>query len=196
MKTRVGMIGATGYTGVELLRLLLRHPEVEVTVLTSQKYAGRPIDQVFPSSGPAISSEVRRAVHRPVLPKRSTLSLPPYLTRRPWRRFLSSSAGEKGRRSERRFPLSRPVRCTSAGTRSTPARELLSESVYGLPELHREKIRDAKIVGNPGCYPTGALIPLIPLMKQGSDSLPKHHHRFEVRGERRGQGRCCGFPFL
>ena len=49
MKTRVGIIGATGYTGVELLRLLLRHPEVEVTALTSQKYAGLPIDQVFPS---------------------------------------------------------------------------------------------------------------------------------------------------
>ena len=49
MKTRVGIIGATGYTGEELLRLLLRHPEVEVTALTSQKYAGVPIDQVFPS---------------------------------------------------------------------------------------------------------------------------------------------------
>ena len=49
MKTRVGIIGATGYTGVELLRLLLHHPEVEVTALTSQKYAGIPIDQVFPS---------------------------------------------------------------------------------------------------------------------------------------------------
>ena len=49
MKTRVGIIGATGYTGVELLRLLLHHPEVEVTALTSQKYAGVPIDQVFPS---------------------------------------------------------------------------------------------------------------------------------------------------
>ncbi len=49
MKTRVGIIGATGYTGVELLRLLFLHPEVEVTALTSQKYAGIPIDQVFPS---------------------------------------------------------------------------------------------------------------------------------------------------
>lgn len=49
MKTRVGIIGATGYTGVELLRLLLHHPQVEVTALTSQKYAGIPIDQVFPS---------------------------------------------------------------------------------------------------------------------------------------------------
>jgi len=47
MKTKVGIIGATGYTGVELLRLLLRHPQVEVTALTSQKYAGLPIDQVF-----------------------------------------------------------------------------------------------------------------------------------------------------
>ena len=49
MKTRVGIVGATGYTGVELLRLLLHHPQVEVAALTSQKYAGVPIDQVFPS---------------------------------------------------------------------------------------------------------------------------------------------------
>src|SRR4030065_1347638 len=49
MKTKIGIIGATGYTGVELLRLLLQHPEVEVTALTSQKYAGIPIDQIFPS---------------------------------------------------------------------------------------------------------------------------------------------------
>ena len=166
MKTRVGILGGTGYTGVELLRLLLLHPEVEVTVLTSQKYAGLPIDQIFPSlvrrfdlkceelSLDRIADKVDFVFA--AVPHKTAMETVPLLYRQ----------------GKRVVDLSADFRFQDSGVyerwyQKHTCPELLSESVYGLPELHRKKIRDAKIVGNPGCYPTGALIPLIPLLKQG-----------------------------
>lgn len=165
MKTRVGIVGATGYTGVELLRLLLRHPQVEVTALTSQKYAGIPIDQVFPSltkSFQLLCEELqadqiskKTDLIFTAVPHKTAMEVVPLFYRQ----------------GKRVVDLSADFRLKDAATyekwyqRHTSA-DLLSESVYGLPELHREKIRSAKIVGNPGCYPTGALIGLIPLAKK------------------------------
>ncbi len=166
MKTRVGIIGGTGYTGVELLRLLLLHPEVEVTVLTSQKYAGVPIDQVFPSLArrfqlkceelnlPRIADRVDFVFA--AVPHKTAMETVPLFF-------------EQGKRV---VDLSADFRLKDPGVyerwyQKHTCPELLSESVYGLPELHRKEIRDAKIVGNPGCYPTGALVPLIALLKQG-----------------------------
>jgi len=165
LKTRVGIVGATGYTGVELLRLLLRHPQVEVTALTSQKYAGIPIDQVFPSltkSFQLLCEELqadqiskKTDLIFTAVPHKTAMEVVPLFYRQ----------------GKRVVDLSADFRLKDAATyekwyqRHTSA-DLLSESVYGLPELHREKIRSAKIVGNPGCYPTGALIGLIPLAKK------------------------------
>ena len=75
------------------------------------------------------------------------------------------------------------------------APDLLPESVYGLPELHRDKIRNARIVGNPGCYPTGALIGLIPLVKKGLISLG-YCRRFEIWCQRSRQGCSSGVSLL
>ncbi len=165
MKTKVGIIGATGYTGVELLRLLLRHPEVEVTTLTSQKYAGLPIGQVFPSlfnhlQIPCEGLSVEEISKKTdfiftALPHKTAMETVPL--------FYRSGM--------RVVDLSADFRLKDAATyehwyQTHTAPDLLQESVYGLPELHREKIRTAKIVGNPGCYPTGALIGLGPLMKK------------------------------
>jgi N-acetyl-gamma-glutamyl-phosphate reductase len=166
MKTRVGIIGATGYTGVELLRLLLHHPEVEVTGLTSQKYAGVPIDRVFPSltnqfqlkceelSFDQISKKVD-FIFTAVPHKTAMETVPPFY--RQGKRVVDLSAD---------FRFKDPAVYERWYQKHTCV-DLLPESVYGLPELHRGEIRDAKIVGNPGCYPTGALIGLIPLMKHG-----------------------------
>lgn len=163
---RVGIIGATGYTGVELLRLLLHHPEVEVTALTSQKYAGIPIDQVFPSLMkhlPLTCEELnvdqiskKADFIFTAVPHKTAMEVVP-LFHRQGKRIVDLSADFRFRNAavyERWYQ-----KHTSA--------DLLPESVYGLPELHRGKIRNAKIVGNPGCYPTGALIGLIPLVKKG-----------------------------
>ena len=166
MKTRVGIIGGTGYTGVELLRLLLLHPEVEVTAITSQKYAGLPIDQVFPSltgrfqlkceelSVDQIAEKVDFIFA--AVPHKTAMETVPLFYRQ-GKRVVDLSAD---------FRLQDPA-VYERWYREAYLPGVTSESVYGLPELHREKIRDAKIVGNPGCYPTGALIPLIPLLKRG-----------------------------
>ncbi len=166
MKTRVGVIGATGYTGVELLRLLLLHPEVEVTALTSQKYAGVPIDQAFPSLMKHLQLKCEELSVDQIskktdfvftaLPHKTAMETVPLFYQK-GKRVVDLSADFRFKNSvvyERWYQ-----KHTCDG--------LLSESVYGLPELHREEIKNAKIVGNPGCYPTGALIGLIPLIKNG-----------------------------
>jgi N-acetyl-gamma-glutamyl-phosphate reductase len=170
MKTRVGIIGSTGYTGVELLRLLLRHPQVEVTALTSQKYAGIPIDQVFPSLMKHLPLKCEELNVDQIskktdfvftaVPHKTAMEVVP-LFHRQGKRVVDLSADFRFRNAavyEKWYQ-----KHTSA--------DLLPESVYGLPELHREKIRKAQIVGNPGCYPTGALIGLIPLVKKGMISV-------------------------
>ncbi len=163
-------MGATGYTGVELLRLLLRHPKVEVTALTSQKYAGVPIGQVFPSlkkhlelTCEALSTEQvseKTDFVFTAVPHKTAMETVP-LFYRMGKRVVDLSA-------DFRFKDPSVYECWY---QKHTASELLSQSIYGLPELHREEIRDAKIVGNPGCYPTGALIGLIPLIKEKLISL-------------------------
>jgi N-acetyl-gamma-glutamyl-phosphate reductase len=170
MKTRVGIVGATGYTGVELLRLLLKHPEVEVTALTSQKYAGIPIDQVFPSLMKTLSLKCEELNVDQISKKTDFIfTAVPHKT-------AMETVPLFYRQGKRVVDLSADFRFKDAGLyekwyQKHTASHLLAESVYGLPELHREKIRKAKIIGNPGCYPTGALIGLIPLVKEGTVSL-------------------------
>ncbi len=165
MKTRVGIIGGTGYTGVELLRLLLLHPEVEVTVLTSQKYAGVPIDQVFPSLTHCFQLKCEELSSDRVADKVDfVFAAVPHKT-------AMETVPSFYQQGKRVVDLSADFRLKDPGVyerwyQRHTCPELLSDSVYGLPELHRKEIRDAKIVGNPGCYPTGALIPLIPLLKK------------------------------
>src|SRR4030043_240607 len=170
MKTKVGIIGATGYTGVELLRLLLHHPEVEVTALTSQKYAGLPIDQVFPSVMKYLQlkceelnldqvSKKTDFIFTAVPHKTAMETVPPFVQR--GKKVVDLSAD---------FRFQDPAVYERWYQKHT-APEWLKESVYGLPELHRKKIGEARIVGNPGCYPTGALIGLIPLVEEGMISL-------------------------
>ncbi len=166
MKTKVGIIGATGYTGVELLRLLLHHPEVEVTALTSQKYAGTPIDQAFPSLMKHLQVKCEELSIDQIskktdfiftaVPHKTAMETVPLFYQK-GKRIVDLSAD---------FRFKDPAVYEKWYQKHTST-ELLPESVYGLPELHREEIKNAKIVGNPGCYPTGALIGLIPLVKNG-----------------------------
>jgi N-acetyl-gamma-glutamyl-phosphate reductase len=166
MKTRVGIIGATGYTGVELLRLLLLHPEVEVTALTSQKYAGVPIEQVFPSLTGRLQIKCEELTIDHIsqkvdfiftaVPHKTAMETVPLFYQK-GKRVVDLSAD---------FRIKDPEVYERWYQKHT-APALLPESAYGLPELHREEIKNAKIVGNPGCYPTGALIGLIPFIKNG-----------------------------
>ena len=170
MKTKVGIIGATGYTGVELLRLLLHHPEVEVTALTSQKYAGVPIDQVFPSLMKHHQLKCEELSADQISKKTDFI-----FTAVPHKTAMETVPLFYGQ-GKRVVDLSADFRFQYPGVyerwyQKHTCPELLNESVYGLPELHRDRIQKAKIVGNPGCYPTGALVGLIPLVKKGIVSL-------------------------
>ncbi len=166
MKTKVGIIGATGYTGLELLRFLIHHPEVEIAALTSQKYAGVEIGQVFPSLTDQIQVTCEELSAERIsektdflftaVPHKTAMEIVPVFFRK-GKRIVDLSAD---------FRL-KDAKIYERWYQKHTAPDLLAESVYGLPELHREEIRKAKIVGNPGCYPTGALIGLIPLVKKG-----------------------------
>jgi N-acetyl-gamma-glutamyl-phosphate reductase len=143
---------------------------VEVTALTSQKYAGVPIDQVFPSLMKHLQLKCEELAVDQIskktdfiftaVPHKTAMEIVPLFCRQ----------------GKRVVDLSADFRFKDAGVyerwyQKHTSADLLPESVYGLPELHRDKIRNAKIVGNPGCYPTGALIGLIPLVEKGMVSL-------------------------
>lgn len=170
MKTKVGIIGATGYTGLELLRFLIHHPEIEITALTSQKYAGVEIGQVFPSLMNYLQIKCEELSVERISDKTDLVfTAVPHKT-------AMETVPLFYRKGKKVVDLSADFRFKDAGVyekwyQKHTAADLLPESVYGLPELHREKIQKAKIVGNPGCYPTGALIGLIPLVKKGLISL-------------------------
>ena len=164
---RVGIVGATGYTGSELIRLLVGHPEVEISVVTSRQYAGHPISEVFPSLRGLIESRCRKPVPEEVAEESDFIfSAVPHKTAME----VVPQFYEKGKKvvdlsADFRF---RDHRVYEKWYQSHTCAELLKDAVYGLPELYRNRIKGARIVGNPGCYPTGALLPLIPLIKGGA----------------------------
>lgn len=167
---KVGIVGGTGYTGIELLRILARHPQAELSVVTSRKEAGVPVAKLFPSLRGAVSLE-----------------------------FSDPSKGDLGRcnvvffatpntvaMSEARTLVEAGVRVVdlSADFRiravtewekwykvKHAAPELVSQAVYGLPEVHRAKIKGARLVANPGCYPTAVQLGLLPLVEAGAVDL-------------------------
>ena len=162
---RVAIIGSTGYTGNELLRILLDHPRVDVTVLTSRKHEGRPIERVFPAFKGRTDLvceplDLDRVADQAdfvftALPHKTAMDVVPPLYERK-KRVVDLSA-------DFRF---RDPRVYEAWYQPHGCETLLAEAVYGLPELHRDSIRRARLVGNPGCYPTGAILAMAPMVKE------------------------------
>jgi N-acetyl-gamma-glutamyl-phosphate reductase len=149
---RIGILGAGGYTGIELARLVARHPRARIAWATSESAAGRPLDTVAPGvDGPALV----RAEDAPLAECDCVVSCLPH--------------GESARWVERARGVGARTIDLSADLRvpdgTTP--EWARGAVYGLPELHRERIRGAELVANPGCYPTAALLSLAPLLRRG-----------------------------
>ena len=168
--TRVAIVGASGYSGEELVRLLLTHPHAELTAVTSRQYAGQSVAKVFP-----------RFAH---YPRARTLQFsepsPELLARQAQVVFLALPHGVAVefaapllRLGCKVIDLSADFRLKSAAVykefyaHDHPAPDLLAQSVYGLPEVYRAQIRSATLVASPGCYPTSILLPLIPLLRAG-----------------------------
>ncbi len=163
---RVGIVGATGYAGAELVRLLAGHSAVELTLLTSRQYAGMRFDAIFPSMAGVVdlvcqeySLDVacdQTDIIFMALPHQLPMSfIPPLLDS--GKRVIDLSA-------DFRF---RNIAVYEQYYQPHQAVHLVEESVYGLSEIYGEQIKKARIVGNPGCYPTSVLLPLIPLLKKG-----------------------------
>ncbi|MFO1477747.1 MAG: N-acetyl-gamma-glutamyl-phosphate reductase [Verrucomicrobiota bacterium] len=165
---KVAIIGASGYSGEELVRLLLHHPHAELTAVTSRQYAGKTLGQVFP-----------RFAHLPAAQSlRFTEPKPDMIARQADVAFLALPHGVA---AEYAVPLldagcqvidlSADFRLRNAAVykefygHDHPAPALLPKAVYGLPEIYRTEIAQASLVASPGCYPTSILLPLIPLLK-------------------------------
>ncbi len=161
---RAAIIGASGYTGSELIRLLSHHPDIEIEVITSRQNKGLSVGDVFPH----LSGYLDIAFEEPDYEKISK-RVDAVFVALPHKSAMEATSI---------FAPGIPVVDLSADFRfgnietyeawytkhSSP--ELLDIAVYGLPEIYRNKIRDAKIIGNPGCYPTGAILGLYPLIKE------------------------------
>ena len=163
---RAAVVGATGYAGAELVRILAGHPEVELTVLTSRQYAGVRYDAVYPSMSGWVDLTCqemsvddiceRAEVVFLALPHKLPMEIVPRLLQRQ-KKVIDLSADFRFKDVHRYESVYQP-HC---------AIELLSRSVYGLCEIYRDHICRADLIGNPGCYPTSVLLPLIPLIRQG-----------------------------
>jgi N-acetyl-gamma-glutamyl-phosphate reductase len=163
----VGIIGASGYTGGELIRILSLHPQVEIRAITSRTHEGKKLEEVFPSfsgwDGPVFGgSDSPEGVASCDLvflavPHSVAIQLAPPLLARGQKvidlgadfRFRDYRIYEKWYKHEHSQP------------------ELTKNAVYGLPEIYRNQIREAKITGNPGCYPTSAILGIYPALKNG-----------------------------
>jgi len=174
MKLKVGVLGATGYTGAELLRLLISHRAVEISWLTSEKFAGKKIPEVFPQFHRFLDLEcVNIARLRNLSKVDLAFSCLPHGT-------SMHFVGKLLQTGARVIDFSADFRIKDADTYENwyrtkhTYRDFLKEAVYGLPEIYREKIRDAKLVANPGCHPTSVILGLAPLLSEGlvkEDSL-------------------------
>ncbi len=163
---KVGVVGGTGYTGVELLRLLAMHPQVELVAITSRADAGTPVSQMFPSLRAYVDLDF---VH----PDEAHLEQCDLV-------FFATPNGIAMQQAQALLDAGVRVIDLAADFRikdvaewekwygmkhATPA--LVAEAVYGLPEINRDEVRGARLVANPGCYPTAVQLGFIPLLEAG-----------------------------
>lgn len=161
----VGIVGASGYTGVELARILAGHPQVNITVATSRQYAGKPLAEVFPNLRKRVDIicedlSVEALVDRAdffftAVPHKTAMNIVPQLLQ----------AGKKV------VDLSADYRIRDAKTYEAWYQEhtspnLLGDAVYGLPELYRDQIQTTQLTANPGCYPTSVILGMAPLLRE------------------------------
>src|SRR5680860_1003836 len=170
---KVGVLGATGYAGQELVRLLKRHEEVKDLYLASSSVAGENYESIYPQwSGQKVG-----LLQDENVPELDVLfcALPHGLTAARTSAFLA--------RNIKVIDLGADFRLNSAQVYEEwykikhPAPELLKDAVYGLPELYREQIWGQSLVANPGCYPTATLLALVPLLGNKSSSYPRNRTR-------------------
>jgi N-acetyl-gamma-glutamyl-phosphate reductase len=163
---KVGIVGGTGYTGVELLRLLAAHPQVQLTAITSRKEDGMPVADMFPS----LRGHVDLAFTTPEKAKLTECDVvffaTPHGVAMAQARDLLA-AGVKVIDLAADFRLKDPAEFEKWYAMPHSCTDILEEAVYGLPEVNREAIKKARLIGLPGCYPTSMQLGFAPLLAQG-----------------------------
>jgi N-acetyl-gamma-glutamyl-phosphate reductase len=168
-RIKTAIVGASGYTGMELLRLLLGHPGVELVAATSRQEAGKSLGAVFPRFKNAPGADLTFIEPDPDAiaatgVEAAFLALPHGVAAEIARALL-----ERGLRVidlSADFRLSDPAVYAEFYDHAHPAPDLLDQAVYGLPEVRAEEISAAKLVASPGCYPTSIILPLLPLLRE------------------------------
>ena len=169
-KVKIAIVGAAGYSGEELVRRLLGHPHAELTAVTSRQYAGQTLAAIFPRfAGNAVADSLQftepNVEALAEAAKVVFLALPHGVAAEFAEPLLAAGA--------KIIDLSADFRLNDASVyeefygNAHPAPALLEQSVYGMPELHRDAIRNAKLIASPGCYPTSILLPTVPLLRAG-----------------------------
>lgn len=171
-KLKVSIIGASGYGGGELARLLIGHPEVEVVHLTAERRQGEPMADLYPNLRGFTDAVTERTEPEQIakdsdvvflaLPNGKPMQMAPAMV--PHTRVVDLGAD---------FRFRDPLVYEQWYKTPHACPALLEETVYGLTEIHRSKIRQARIVGNPGCYPTAAILAILPLMQSGKVSVTR-----------------------
>ena len=184
----VGIVGGTGYTGVELLRLLLRHPNVKVNVLTSRTEAGRRVDDMFPS----LRGHTNLCYSDLNIEELKQCDVVFFATPHG---VAMQHAAELVAANTKVVDLAADFRLQDLaqfekwyGMQHT-CPEILKDSVYGLSELNREQIKQAQVIGNPGCYPTTVQLGLAPLFKQAEALVKPESIIIDAKSGVSGAGR-------
>jgi len=164
---KVGIVGGTGYTGVELLRLLARHPQVELKAITSRKEAGMPVADMFPN----LRRRVTLAFSTPEEAGLETCDVVFFATPNGVAMQQTRALLDAGVRV---IDLAADFRIQDIAVwehwykMKHACPDLVAEAVYGLPEINRERIKGARLIANPGCYPTSVQLGFLPLLASGA----------------------------
>jgi N-acetyl-gamma-glutamyl-phosphate reductase len=163
---KVGIVGGTGYTGVELLRLLAMHPQVQVIQITSRAESGRQVSELYGN----LRGHFDLAFSEPDAEKLAACDVTFFATPNGTAMKMVPALLEAGTRVidlAADFRLRDPAVWEQWYGMPHSCTDVLAEAVYGLPELNREQIRSARVVANPGCYPTASALGFLPLVEQG-----------------------------
>ena len=173
-KARIAVLGASGYTGAELVRMLLRHPRSEIVLLTAERSAGKAMREVFPQFSP-YTLPTLTAIDGINWSKEQLhvafCALPHATTQKVIKALLADAPATKVVDLSADFRLSDTAAYAKWYGHEHHAPELQAEAVYGLTEIHRREIKRARLIANPGCYTTCAQLPLIPLIKNKAIDL-------------------------
>jgi N-acetyl-gamma-glutamyl-phosphate reductase len=172
-KIKAGIIGGTGYTGIELLRILARHPDAEIICITSRTEVDQPVEKTYPSLRGSVDL-VFCATDDDVLKQCDIVfsATPNGVAMQHAREYLSAGVKMIDLAADFRLKDVRTWEKWYGMEHACP--ELIDQAIYGLPELHRDQIRNANLVANPGCYPTTVQLGFLPLIEAGvvaADSL-------------------------